>query len=581
MLLPALRALPLPGRRVLLLAFFAFLSGLGSVATLVLLLNVGLRFTGATDATSVLGLDLVALSTGELFGGALFAAAVVFVVDLLAARQGARILAIVQLRLRTSLFDAYNEADWVTQTADPPGHLQDVVSTNVGQALILTTAINLGLVATLNLAAIVGVAAVINPLTTGVLIASLAALVAILSPLAGRLGTAAERMRAANHRYALGLAEITGVPTEIRTFGVDAAARERHRASADETATTLARLTWLEKAIPSGQRNLSLITVLAALAVLHRSGVASPEELGAVVVLLGRSITYVHALQQTVNRFASAGPFVFALEDEITRYGDDQTASASETTGAFTGAADVKLRGVEYRHPGADRRALHDIELDIEAGTYVALVGPSGSGKTTTAELVLGLRRPSAGTCTVGDSAPADLDPAVRAGVIAFVPQRPALIGGTLAENVRFLRDDIDDEEVIEALRGAGLTNADGEPLLALTTMLGGDGRMLSGGQLQRLAIARALAGGPRVLVLDEPTSALDPDAEAAISETLGRLAGTVTLIVIAHRPATIEGCDRVVVLDQGTIAADGPPATIAASSDFWQRGFVNAGARP
>lgn len=586
LVIPALRVLRLPRGRVVALAALAFVSGLGTASTLVLLINVGLRLTGTDSATAVLGIDLGGLSTGALFVAALVSAGLVFVVDLLAARQSARIITAVQLRLRTALFEAYNGADWVTQSADPPGHLQDVMSTNVGRSLNLTTAINTGLVAALTLVTMVGVAAVINPLTTGVLIASLAALVAALSPLAGRIRAASERMRAANHGYALGLAEITSVPTEVRTFGVGREADDRHRAAADDVAGALGRLTWLEKAIPSGQRNLSLITVLAVLALLHSAGVASPEELGSVVVLLGRSITYVHAIQQTVNKFASAGPFVFALDAEVARYGTDDEALATAGTSSTTAPAPtadavaVTLDRVTYRHPTATRDAVAGISLTIDPGTYLALVGPSGSGKTTLAELLLGLRRPTTGRCTIGGRSPAGLDAVSRADVIAFVPQKPALIRGTFADNVRFLRTDITDRAVAHAVAGAGLTDPAGTPIIPFDEMLGERGRTLSGGQLQRLAIARALAGRPQLLILDEPTSALDPDAEAAISETLGRLAGSVTLVVIAHRPATIEGCDRVVVLEHGAVVADDAPGAIAATSDFWQRGFQHAGTR-
>ncbi|MDW3219448.1 MAG: ABC transporter ATP-binding protein [Acidimicrobiales bacterium] len=582
LVIPALRVLRLPRGRVLALAALAFVSGLGTASTLVLLINVGLRLTGTDGATAVLGIDLGGLSTGVLFGAALVAACLVFVVDLLAARQSARIITAVQLRLRTALFEAYNGADWVTQSADPPGHLQELMSMNVGRAVNLTTAVNGGLVAILALATMVGIAAVINPVTTGVLIAALGALIAVLSPLATRIRTAAERTRAANHAYALGLAEITGVPTEVRTFGVGDAADERHRVAAADVAHTLGRLTWLEKAIPSGQRNLALITVLAVLALLHGAGVAGPEELGSVVVLLGRSITYVHAIQQTVNKFASAGPFVFALDDEITRYrahdGGDTRSSRPSTVDLDPVA--VRLDGVTYRHPAAEQCAVEGVSLAIDAGTYLALVGPSGSGKTTLAEIILGLRRPSAGRCTIGDDAPTDLAADERARTVAFVPQSPATIRGTVADNVRFLRTGISDADVVRAMTDAGLTDASGGLLVSPDEVVGEDARSFSGGQLQRLAIARALAGRPRLIVLDEPTSALDPDAEAALSDTLGRLAGSVTLIVIAHRPATIEGCDRVVVLDAGAVVADDTPAAVAASNAFWQRGFETAGPR-
>lgn len=574
---PTLRALRLPFRQALVLAGYAFVSGLGAAASLVLLIEVGLRITDADTGAAVLGLDLQGFDLPALFGGAIAAAAVVLIVDLLAARQSARIIRTVQIRLRRALFDAYNDASWVTQAADPPGHLQDVMATNVARALNLTTSINSGLVALLSLVTLVAVAALISPLATALLLLALGALIGVLTPLAQRIRDAAETMRSTNLDHAVHLAEVAGVPTEIRTFGVGDAARERHGDSVEAVARAHGRLTWLERAVPSLQRNLALIAVLVVLAALHNADLAGVGELSAVVVLLGRSLTYANAAQQTLNKFAAAGPFVLALDDEIRRYEAtaDEPAGRDETVPLD---ADVVLDDVAYVHPGADQPTLDDVGLHIEAGTYLAVVGPSGAGKTTLAELLLGLRTPTTGRCTVGGVAVAELPAADRAGVIAFVPQRPTLIQGTLAANVRFLRTGIDDARVNEALAGAGLLDASGAPPAELGAELGPKTRQLSGGQLQRLAIARALAGQPAVIVLDEPTSALDHDAEAAISDTLHRLAGSVTLIVIAHRAATIEGCDRVLVLDQGRVVADGSPQDVAAHSDFWQRGF---GAQP
>jgi ATP-binding cassette subfamily B protein len=577
---PALTALRLPYRLVIGLAILAFFSGIGSASVLVLLIQVGLRITGSESAAAIPGIDLSGQSIGVLFAATVGAALLVLVTDILAARQGAQILRTVQRRLRTALFRSYSNASWVTQVADPPGHLQDVMATNVSRALNLTKSINAGLVAALAFATLVVSAAIISPAATAILLISLSGLTFALMPLAQRIRDAADVMRTTNLDHAVHLAEVSGVPTEIRTFGVGEAARTRHDASVERVATAHGHIAWLEKAVPSLQRNLALIAVLSSLAVLYQTGVAEAGELGAVVVLLGRSLTYALAVQQTVNRFAADGPFVLALDGEIDRY-DANIADAIGTPedgdadlGQSGSGLALSLNSVTYRHPEATTAAVSDVSLEIAAGAYVAVVGPSGSGKTTLAEILLGLRTPSRGTYSVGGVDSRDLGPGTWSAAIAYVPQRPTIIVGTIAENVRFLRENITDTDIEAALDDAGMnelvdTLGEGDE-----TILGPANARLSGGQLQRLAIARALAGKPDVIVLDEPTSALDPDSERAIRSTLQSLAGCLTLVVITHRAATIEGCERVVVLEAGRVIADGPPDQIGDASAFWQRGF-------
>ncbi len=570
------------------LAGLAFVSGLATATALVLLIQVALRITdsGETGA-GVLGIDLAHHGLGALFSAAVVAATTVLLADLLAARQNARIISTVQLRLRRALFDAYGGADWVTQTADPPGHLQDVMATNVSRALNLTTAVTSGLVAVLTLATMVGSAVLLSPVATLLLLTSLSTLVAVLTPLARKIRDTAERMRTANLDHAVQLAEVTAVPTEIRTFGVAAAVQARHTESATRVANRHAALTRLEKAVPALQRNLALITVLLVLAAVHNAGLAGIGELGTVVVLLGRSLTYAHAIQQTVNKFAAAGPFVLALDDEIERYRgcvDTGTRRATDrSTIDISGPADplglaISLERVSYRHPSADKPALDDVSFTVAPGEHVAVVGPSGSGKTTLAEVLLRLRAPDTGHYRVGGIDAPVIPGTTWTDAVAYVPQRPALITGTVADNVRFFRSGITDAQVETALVAAELL----DDIVALPdgvdTRLGSSTRSLSGGQLQRLAIARALAGRPQLIVLDEPTSALDPRTESAIGATLRSLAGTLTLVVIAHRAATIDGCDRLIVLEHGRVTADGSPSALEAAGGFWQRAFAISG---
>ncbi|MDO0913518.1 thiol reductant ABC exporter subunit CydD [Streptomyces sp. DT2A-34] len=220
---------------------------------------------------------------------------------------------------------------------------------------------------------------------------------------------------------------------------------------------------------------------------------------------------------------------------------------ASGTAAVPTGT--VSFEGVSVRYPGRSTDAVSDVSLSVEPGETVALVGPSGAGKSTLLNVLLGFVRPAEGRVLVGGVDLAELDLREWRSRIAWVPQRPHLYAGTIAENVRLARPDADDAAVRRALRDAGaLEFVDALPR-GVDTVLGEDGTGLSAGQRQRLALARAFLADRPVLLLDEPTAALDGATEAAVVEAVRRLAVGRTVLLVVHRPALLGVADRVVRL--------------------------------
>ncbi|WP_184560483.1 thiol reductant ABC exporter subunit CydD [Streptomyces paradoxus] len=232
----------------------------------------------------------------------------------------------------------------------------------------------------------------------------------------------------------------------------------------------------------------------------------------------------------------------------------------------------LSFEGVTLRYPGRSVDAVSDVTFSVEPGETVALVGPSGAGKSTLLSVLLGFVRPDEGRVLAGgvDLAGADLE-AWRSR-IAWVPQRPHLYAGTIAENVRLARPDAGDDAVRQALRDAGaLEFVDALPA-GVDTVLGEDGTGLSAGQRQRLALARAFLADRPVLLLDEPTAALDGATEAEVVAAVRRLAAGRTVLLVVHRPALLDVADRVVRLAEPETAAGTPVASAMARS---------AGSRP
>ncbi|MFE5186640.1 thiol reductant ABC exporter subunit CydD [Streptomyces sp. NPDC056628] len=234
---------------------------------------------------------------------------------------------------------------------------------------------------------------------------------------------------------------------------------------------------------------------------------------------------------------------------------------APATGGAEVPSGAVTFDGVRVRYPGRSTDAVPGASFTIAPGETVALVGPSGAGKSTLLNVLLGFVRPTEGRVLVGGADLAGLDLAQWHAHVAWVPQRPHLYAGTVAENVRLARPDADDDAVRQALRDAGaLEFVDALPQGA-ATLLGEDGAGLSAGQRQRLALARAFLADRPVLLLDEPTAALDGATEAGIVEAVRRLAVGRTVLLVVHRPALLGVADRVVRLaEPETPARTGGP---------------------
>ncbi|MFF9069347.1 thiol reductant ABC exporter subunit CydD [Streptomyces sp. NPDC014891] len=213
----------------------------------------------------------------------------------------------------------------------------------------------------------------------------------------------------------------------------------------------------------------------------------------------------------------------------------------------------LELQDVTVRHAGRAEPALDAMHLTVEPGETVALVGPSGAGKSTLLDVVLGFAVPQdGGSVRVGGEPLASLDPESWRSRIAWVPQRPHLFAGTIAENVRLARPDASDEAVRDALRDAGADGFVAELPRGLDTPLGEDGAGLSAGQRQRLALARGFLADRPLLLLDEPTAALDGETEAGIVDAVRRLAAGRTVLLVAHRPALLAVADRVVTVGGG-----------------------------
>lgn len=376
------------------------------------------------------------------------------------------------------------------------------------------------------------------------------------------------RVRVADSMAAIGEA-IVGLPT-VRAYGAESRTRRRLRdrlsaqyAAEYRTHRTAAALFSTAEIFSAAVQAIVLLVGLFALDGL------TAGTLVAFMFLVNQFIEPVQTLVETLDQAQVAASGVrrilrvLDIEPDLDERDDGLDLPA--------GALAVRARGVRFAY-GDGPDVLCDIDIDMPAGQRIAIVGETGSGKTTFAKLVVRLLRPDAGQILIGDVPLDDLNAATLRTHVAFVPQEGFLFDATLADNVRYGAPDADDRQVQAAFADLDLERwlaglADG-----IHSRVGQRGGRLSAGERQLVALVRAWIADPAVLVLDEATSAVDPALDVQLRHAIERLTAGRTSITVAHRLATAENADLVVVFDAGRIVAQGAHANLVADSAVYQR---------
>lgn len=237
-----------------------------------------------------------------------------------------------------------------------------------------------------------------------------------------------------------------------------------------------------------------------------------------------------------------------------------------------SGPMSIEVKRVSFSYPAANTNSLTDISFSVNAGQQAALIGPSGAGKSTVADLITGLLEPSSGTVTLDQIRPQEIIQR-SPGRIAYVPQKPGIVSGTILENIALgvPKAAVSQDLLQQAIEDAQLSSVIAQLPDGIDADLGKRRDELSGGQLQRIGLARALYSQPGLLVMDEATSALDADSENEINKALDAMRGKVTVILIAHRLNTVQRSDQVFLLELGKITGSGNFAELLQSSQTVQ----------
>lgn len=312
-----------------------------------------------------------------------------------------------------------------------------------------------------------------------------------------------------------------------------------------------------------------IICVLAG-GYLTLQGEMSIGELVAATQLVSYVSAPAFALMRLINGIREGGVAagrleeVFALEEEPQGQG---SLVALDTAPA------IQCQAVAFAYQN-DLSVLKNLSFIVPRQGLIALVGASGGGKSTIISLLSGFFQPQAGEIRLFGHSSQEHSPQALRSLVAYVPQDSALFPGTILDNIRLGNSDASQEEVQKAVSVSNVAQFSESLPQGLNAVLGQGGRGLSGGQRQRVAIARAVVKGAPLLIMDEPTSALDPASEALINQTLQELAKTQAVLVISHRLSTIQGADKIIVIDQGQVVQEGCFQELAQKSGAFTRLF-------
>jgi ATP-binding cassette subfamily B protein len=536
---------------VVWLAIASLVSGFAEAGSIAMIAEVATSLISTKKAHINAGSLHFVASVGTLIEIAFVLSLVRLVMQIPISILPARIASEVQASLRTKLFTAFTSASWEVQSRDREGQLQDTMTSQTmqatGGAMGATSLIANGL----NFFTLIVTAFLLNvTAAAGILVAGVLVFL-MLRPLKTIGVRRARALSQAQVQYAGGINEAIRVAEETHVFGVADAQRRRIDVLVARARDLLFDTQVLTKLVPNLFQSLIFILIVVGLYALHKAGSHHTAALGAIILLLVRSARSGQQGMATYQGLSQSLPFIERTQEAEKRYAESSPAEGQVPLETVETLAFESV-GYAYR---TGRPVLSDVSFAVERGEVVGVIGPTGAGKSTLIQILLRLRSPQTGRYLVNGVPAEQIVASDWHSRVVYVSQEPRLLHASVAENIRFDRD-IDSDALEHAARLAHIHDEIISWPNGYDTLVGPRADAVSGGQQQRLCLARALVAKPEVLILDEPTSALDPNSEALIQESLTALKQELTLFIIAHRMSTLDICDRVMVIKDGRLVA-------------------------
>ena len=399
-----------------------------------------------------------------------------------------------------------------------------------------------------------------GPMAWVVLIAIPVMLLAGLAVQPGMSKLIKESQEDGHHKHAILVETLNGLET-IKALGAGALLRKRwqeavaHQSQVGLKSRFLAQLATNVAALAQQAVQVAVVTVGALLMAEGQLGMGA---IIACTILSGRAVAPMAQVTQLLTRINQTLHSYKLLDNFMNQAREHPHGHSTMAREKFQGA--IEFRNVTFTYPGAAKPSLQDVSFQIAPGERVAILGKVGSGKTTVAKLILGLYQPDSGAVLIDGVDVRQLDPADLRRALGVVLQDVWLMGGTVRQNIALGADFPTDAEVLHAAQVAGVEEFVRLHPQGYGMRLGERGEGLSGGQRQAVALARALVSKPAILVFDEATSAMDAASETAVLQRLAQEIGPRTFVTITHKASLLQMVRKIIVLEQGKVAAQGTP---------------------
>jgi len=554
--------------KILRLGLIATVSAQCQALALVLVVLLTRAFTGKRTYYhgSVAGVK-INLTTMQLTGLAILMLIVASILDTIVGWIKSKMITTWDFVHREEVVNEYLQADFATQSAERLGTL-GLITGYVQRGSSMLGAITGGLVSALTLLTYICYALLLDYRAAIVMVGSVVVIAICLAPVMKRIKAYGRALSAEQIHYTRDVTEATRMVRDLRVFDALDPLSKRLLARSARLNRLRQRANFVNGMVGSVYQYIGMMIVLVGLAVAQALGTVDIVKLGAIALLLIRSLSYGQGLQGTYQNVVDGVPYLEKLEDLRDLYRSHRTVDGHLV---IESVQTLELDQLRYSYDGVTD-AIAGVSAKLHVGEIVGIVGPSGGGKSTLSQLLLRLREPTGGAILVDGVNAAEFKRSSWYRNVSVVPQDPRLFHASVAENIALMDKRITRDDVIAAAKAAGIHEVIERLEDGYETRIGPAFRDLSGGQIQRIGIARALSRGARVLVLDEPTSALDVHSEAVIQATLESLRGQALVLIIAHRLSTLSICDRIVVLRDGMIESMGTLSETSEQSEFFRR---------
>lgn len=336
------------------------------------------------------------------------------------------------------------------------------------------------------------------------------------------------------------------------------------------------KLSWLSNFTYAIIQPISIISILIIFAFLYKTSNFNLASFAVIVYAINRIFTFMETAQSKLHNISNSYPYLKSVLDYQTLIEKKQEKQDIGSDFAFQDK--IEFKNVCFAYPDEKENVLEKVNFKIKKGEMLGIIGESGAGKTTMVDLLLRLTAPQVGQILVDEKNINQIKITNWRQNIGYVPQDIFLINDTIANNIKFYDEKISQKDIIEAAKMANIYDFINEQPQKFETQAGERGMELSGGQRQRIALSRVLARKPQILILDEAMSALDAESEKLIRKSIEILHGKITVIVIAHRPSTILGADKLIILEKGKITENNTPQKLLANKDSYFYKIYNIG---